>query len=202
MEGTYLITGGLGFIGSAVVRRIIRSGGRAVVLDAQTYAANPEAVETCAHSDRYRLEVGDVRDGRRVASVIEACRPDIIMHLAAETHVDRSIDGPAAFIDTNVTGTYQVLEAARAYHETLNGEPRGRFRVHHVSTDEVFGSLGAGDPAFTETTRYDPRSPYAASKAASDHLVRAWGRPMGFPSCCRTARTITDPGSTRKNSSR
>ncbi|MCR9129335.1 MAG: dTDP-glucose 4,6-dehydratase [Alphaproteobacteria bacterium] len=181
MDCTYLITGGLGFIGSAVVRRIIEAGGRATVLDAQTYAANPAAVEACAGSGRYRFEPGDVRDREKVASVIEACRPDVIMHLAAETHVDRSIDGPAAFIDTNVTGTYQVLEAARAYHETLSGEARDRLRVHHVSTDEVFGSLGVDDPAFTETTRYDPRSPYAASKAASDHLVRAWGETYGLP---------------------
>jgi dTDP-glucose 4,6-dehydratase len=181
MERTYLITGGLGFIGSAVVRRIVRAGGRAIVLDAQTYAANPQAVEECASSGRYRLEVGDVRDRSKLDAVIEACQPDVVMHLAAETHVDRSIDGPAAFIDTNVTGTYQLLEAARAYRETLGGEARDRFRVHHISTDEVFGSLGADDPAFTETTRYDPRSPYAASKAASDHLVRAWGETYGLP---------------------
>lgn len=181
MNHTYLITGGLGFIGSAVVRRIVRQGARVVVLDAKTYAANPAAVESCAGSERYRLEIADVRDRSQVEAIIRSSRPDVIIHLAAETHVDRSIDGPAAFIDTNVTGTYQVLEAARAYRETLVGEARDRFRVHHVSTDEVFGSLGPDDAAFTEATRYDPRSPYAASKAASDHLVRAWGETYGLP---------------------
>jgi dTDP-glucose 4,6-dehydratase len=181
MTRTYLITGGLGFIGSAVARRVVRGGDAAVVLDCQTYAAAPEAAEDCAGSDRYRLEIGDVRERERVFEVIQSCRPDVVMHLAAETHVDRSIDGPGAFIETNVTGTYQVLEAARAWREQLSGAARERFRVHHVSTDEVFGSLGPGDPAFTETTRYDPRSPYAASKAASDHLVRAWSETYGLP---------------------
>jgi dTDP-glucose 4,6-dehydratase len=181
MDRTFLITGGLGFIGSAVARRIVRLGGRLVVYDAETYAASRDAAEDCAASPAYRLEIGDVRDRARLDAVIGAHRPDIIMHLAAETHVDRSIDGPAAFIDTNVTGTHQVLEAARAYHETLTGAARAQFRLHHVSTDEVFGSLGQTDPAFTETTRYDPRSPYAASKAASDHLVRAWSETYGLP---------------------
>ena len=181
MTRTYLITGGLGFIGSAVARRVVRSGDRAVVLDAQTYAATPEAAEDCATSDRYHLEIGDVRDPSRVAAVIAQWRPGVIMHLAAETHVDRSIDGPGAFIDTNINGTYQVLQAASAWRNALSGDARDGFRFHHVSTDEVFGSLGPDDPAFTETTRYDPRSPYAASKAASDHLVRAWGETYGLP---------------------
>ncbi len=181
MDRTYLITGGLGFIGSAVVRRIVRDGGRVVVLDAETYAATIEAAEGCAGSPLYHLEVGDICDRERVRFIIEKYRPDIIMHLAAETHVDRSIDGPGAFVQTNVVGTFVVLEAARAWYATLAAPERERFRLHHVSTDEVFGSLGAQDPAFTETTRYDPRSPYAASKAASDHLVRAWAETYGLP---------------------
>lgn len=177
-----LVTGGLGFIGSAVVRRLVRDSDHGVVVfDAMTYAAVPEALEECAKSGRYCLEKGDIRDADRVRAVFEGHKPDLVMHLAAESHVDRSIDGPGNFIETNIVGTFNMLEGARAYLEGLAGAARDRFRFHHISTDEVFGSLAAGDPAFTETTRYDPRSPYSASKAASDHLVRAWGETFGLP---------------------
>ncbi|WBQ09796.1 dTDP-glucose 4,6-dehydratase [Hyphomonadaceae bacterium ML37] len=179
---TTLVTGGLGFIGSAMVRRLVReTTDRVVVLDAQTYAASPDAVAECAASGRYRLETGDIRDEERVRAVFLAHQPDRVLHLAAETHVDRSIDGPSAFIDTNINGTYTLLQAARAHYEGLAGEARAHFRFLHVSTDEVYGSLGPDDPAFNEATPYDPRSPYAASKAASDHLARAWGETFGLP---------------------
>ncbi|KAA5804143.1 dTDP-glucose 4,6-dehydratase [Alkalicaulis satelles] len=177
-----LVTGGLGFIGSALVRRLIEhTGGTVVVLDAETYAASPEAVAMCKPTGRYHLEKGDIRDAGRVRAVFEAWRPDRVVHLAAETHVDRSIDGPGAFIETNITGAYVLLQAARAHLDTLDTAARASFRFLHVSTDEVYGSLGPNDPAFSETTRYDPRSPYAASKAASDHLARAWGETFGLP---------------------
>lgn len=177
-----LVTGGLGFIGSAVVRRLIAQTGHAVmVLDAMTYAALPEAVEACASSERYRFEKGDIRDLDCVRRVFGAWKPDLVMHLAAESHVDRSIDGPGDFIQTNIVGTFNMLQAAREHYGSLTGEARARFRFHHISTDEVFGSLGLDDPAFTEETRYDPRSPYSASKASSDHLVRAWGETFGLP---------------------
>lgn len=179
---TTLVTGGLGFIGSAMVRRLVReTADTVVVLDAQTYAASPEAVAECAASGRYRLETGDIRDAARVRAVFEAHRPDRVLNLAAETHVDRSIDGPGAFIETNINGAYIMLQAARAHYERLADEVRARFRFLHVSTDEVFGSLRPDDPAFNETTPYDPRSPYSASKAAGDHLVRAWGETFGLP---------------------
>jgi dTDP-glucose 4,6-dehydratase len=179
---TTLVTGGLGFIGSAMVRRLVReTQDHVVVLDAQTYAASPEAVAECAGSGRYQLEPGDIRDAARVRAVFETHRPDRVLHLAAETHVDRSIDGPRAFIDTNINGTYTLLQAARAHYEQMTGEARARFRFLHVSTDEVYGSLGPDDPAFNEATPYDPRSPYAASKAAADHLARAWCETFGLP---------------------
>nr|WP_233350641.1 dTDP-glucose 4,6-dehydratase [Maricaulis maris] len=177
-----LVTGGLGFIGSSVVRQLVQNGDHeVVVLDAMTYAALPEAVESCVGTGRYRLEVGDIRDVERVRAVFESVKPDLVMHLAAESHVDRSIDGPGDFIQTNIVGTFNMLQAARAHLETLDAEARSRFRFHHISTDEVFGSLSLDAPGFTETTRYDPRSPYSASKAASDHLVRAWGETYGLP---------------------
>lgn len=177
-----LVTGGLGFIGSAVVRCLVRDTGHdVIVLDAMTYAACPQAVESCAASGRYHFEKGDIRDPERVRRVFDAWKPDLVMHLAAESHVDRSIDGPGDFIQTNIVGTFNLLQAARAHHDSLTGDARARFRFHHISTDEVFGSLGLDDPPFTETTRYDPRSPYSASKAASDHLVRAWAETYGLP---------------------
>ncbi|WP_373945619.1 dTDP-glucose 4,6-dehydratase [Paracoccus marcusii] len=173
-----LITGGAGFIGSAVVRLAIARGHHVVNLDALTYAANLENVAEAAQSDRYAFEQADIRDRAALDRILAQHRPDAIMHLAAESHVDRSIDGPAAFVETNVIGTFNMLEAARAYW-TVQGRPES-FRFHHISTDEVFGSLGETGQ-FTETTPYDPRSPYSASKAGSDHLVRAWAETYGLP---------------------
>ena len=173
-----LVTGGAGFIGSAVVRRAIAEGHQVVNLDALTYAACLDSVAPVASHPGYAFEHADIRDRAALDRILAAHAPDAVLHLAAESHVDRSIDGPGAFIDTNVSGTYTLLEAARAYWEG-SGRPDG-FRFHHVSTDEVFGSLGA-EGQFTEETPYDPRSPYAASKAASDHLVRAWGETYGLP---------------------
>ncbi|WJS84581.1 dTDP-glucose 4,6-dehydratase [Paracoccus sp. TOH] len=173
-----LVTGGAGFIGSAVVRLAVARGHRVVNLDSLTYAANLENVASVSASPLYAFEQADIRDRAALDRILAAHRPDAIMHLAAESHVDRSIDGPGAFIETNVTGTYNLLEAARAYWMG-QGLPE-RFRFHHISTDEVFGSLGETGQ-FTETTPYDPRSPYSASKAASDHLVRAWHETYGLP---------------------
>ncbi len=173
-----LVTGGAGFIGSAVVRLAVRRGHEVVNLDALTYAANPENVASVSNSPLYHFEQADIRDREALDRVLDQHKPDAIMHLAAESHVDRSIDGPGDFIETNITGTYNLLEAARAYW-TRQGKPEG-FRFHHISTDEVFGSLG-DTGQFTEETPYDPRSPYSASKAASDHLVRAWHETYGLP---------------------
>ncbi|MEO1777178.1 MAG: dTDP-glucose 4,6-dehydratase [Pseudomonadota bacterium] len=173
-----LITGGAGFIGSAVVRLAIARGHDVVNLDALTYAACLDNVASVADAPGYTFIEADIRDKAVLETVLRDHRPDAILHLAAESHVDRSIDGPGAFIDTNVIGTYALLDAARTYWEA-QGRP-DTFRFHHVSTDEVFGSLGP-DGMFTETTPYDPRSPYSASKAASDHLVRAWFHTYGLP---------------------
>ncbi|MBK5927076.1 dTDP-glucose 4,6-dehydratase [Rhodobaculum claviforme] len=173
-----LVTGGAGFIGSAVVRRAIADGHAVVNLDALTYAACLDSVASVADHPAYAFEHADIRDRAALDRIFAAHAPDAVLHLAAESHVDRSIDGPGEFIDTNVRGTFTLLEAARAYWERA-GRP-GAFRFHHVSTDEVYGSLGA-EGQFTEATPYDPRSPYAASKAASDHLVRAWGETYGLP---------------------
>ena len=173
-----LVTGGAGFIGSAVVRQAVRDGHEVVNLDKLTYAANLANVAPVENAPGYTFEQADICDRAALDRIFESHRPDIVMHLAAESHVDRSIDGPAAFVETNITGTYSLLEASRAFW-TGAGRP-DTFRFHHISTDEVFGSLGATGQ-FKETTPYDPRSPYSASKAASDHLVRAWHETYGLP---------------------
>jgi len=173
-----LVTGGAGFIGSAVVRRAIGQGHEVVNLDALTYAACLDNVAVVADHPGYSFVQGDIRDTALLETVLAESEPQAVMHLAAESHVDRSIDGPGAFIDTNVVGTYTLLQAARRYWDA-HGRPEG-FRFHHISTDEVFGSLAATGQ-FTEDTPYDPRSPYSASKAASDHLVRAWWHTYGLP---------------------
>ncbi|MBM3486174.1 MAG: dTDP-glucose 4,6-dehydratase [Alphaproteobacteria bacterium] len=176
-----LVTGGSGFIGSAVIRLAIRDTDAEVLnLDMLTYAASPDAVAACATSERYRFVRGDIGDRTLVRALLEEFRPDAILSLAAETHVDRSIDGPAAFVETNVVGTVALLEAAADYWGRLPEDRRAAFRFHHVSTDEVFGSLPPVG-RFRETTPYDPRSPYSASKAASDHFVRAWNHTYGLP---------------------
>jgi dTDP-glucose 4,6-dehydratase len=177
-----LLTGGCGFIGSAVVRHIIRHTGHDIVnVDKMTYAASEQALEEARCHPRYVFVRADVADAAAMRNAFFAHQPDAVMHLAAESHVDRSIDGPATFISTNVVGTFVLLEAARAYWASLSPSRRLSFRFHHISTDEVFGSLGPDDPPFTEVTSYDPRSPYSASKAASDHLVRAWWHTYGLP---------------------
>ena len=173
-----LVTGGAGFIGSAVIRQAIAEGESVVNVDCLTYAACLENLASVSDSPHYAFEWVDIRDATALAQVFARHQPDAVMHLAAESHVDRSIDGPGAFIDTNVTGTYTLLEAARHYWQA-QGRPAG-FRFHHISTDEVYGSLGP-EGRFSETTAYAPNSPYAASKAASDHLVRAWGETYGLP---------------------
>jgi dTDP-glucose 4,6-dehydratase len=178
---TILVTGGCGFIGSALVRFLLRKTGAQVInFDKLTYAAAPEALAAVERSPRYRFIRGDICDRRAVAAMLERHRPTSVVHLAAETHVDRSIDGPADFIATNIVGTAQLLEAATAYWRTLPGDAAARFRFHHVSTDEVFGS--AEKPLrFTEDSPANPSSPYAASKCAADHLVRAWHKTYGLP---------------------
>ena len=173
-----LVTGGAGFIGSAVVLQAIRNGHQVVNLDCLTYAAAPASLAAVADHPAYAFVRADIRDRAALDAVLADHAPDAVMHLAAESHVDRSIDGPAAFVETNVLGTFHLLEAARA-HWTRQGRPDS-FRFHHVSTDEVFGSLGETG-MFDEDTAYDPRSPYSASKAGSDHLVRAWGETYGLP---------------------
>ncbi|WP_428390184.1 dTDP-glucose 4,6-dehydratase [Lichenicoccus sp.] len=177
-----LLTGGCGFIGSAVVRHLIRATDHSVVnIDKLTYAASKDALEEAHTHPRHTLVTADITDLATMQQVFATHRPDAVMHLAAESHVDRSIDGPAVFIQTNVVGTFSLLEAARAYWTSLAPKAKAAFRFHHISTDEVFGALAPNDPPFTETTPYDPRSPYSASKAASDHLVRAWHHTYGLP---------------------
>ena len=173
-----LVTGGAGFIGSAVVRTAIKAGHCVVNVDALTYAACLDNVKSIADNENYVFFQADICDRAAMDRILADTQPDAIMHLAAESHVDRSIDGPGAFIETNITGTYTLLEAARGYW-SARGKP-DMFRFHHISTDEVYGSLGPTG-MFTEDTPYDPRSPYSASKAASDHLVRAWAETYGLP---------------------
>jgi len=178
---TILVTGGAGFIGSAVVRQFIHdTPDRVVNLDKLTYAGNLQSLAAISDNPRYRFEQVDICDAAEVARVFREHQPDSIMHLAAESHVDRSISGPADFIQTNIAGTYTLLEAARAYWNTLPDGKKSSFRFHHISTDEVYGSLG-DEGFFTEATAYEPNSPYSASKAASDHLVRAWHHTYGLP---------------------
>ncbi|HHX8494773.1 dTDP-glucose 4,6-dehydratase [Vibrio diabolicus] len=177
-----LVTGGAGFIGSAVVRHIIRDTQDTVInLDKLTYAGNLESLVDVSESERYYFEQVDICDRAELDRVFSEHQPDRVMHLAAESHVDRSIDGPAAFIETNVMGTYHLLEAARQYWSNLDEARQSAFRFHHISTDEVYGDLEGTDDLFTETTSYAPSSPYSASKASSDHLVRAWQRTYGLP---------------------
>lgn len=185
-----LVTGGAGFIGSAVVRHIIENTADHVVnVDKLTYAGNLESLESVADSERYSFEKADICDKTAMERIFADHQPDLVMHLAAESHVDRSITGPADFIETNVVGTYTLLEAARAYWNQLDAARKAAFRFHHISTDEVYGDLPHPDewtssealPLFTETTAYAPSSPYSASKASSDHLVRAWKRTYGLP---------------------
>lgn len=177
-----LVTGGAGFIGSAVVRLIISQTKYDVVnLDKLTYAGNLDTLSDIASSLRYRHEQVSICDRQVLDRVFQQHQPDCVMHLAAESHVDRSIDGPADFIGTNIVGTFSLLEAARHYYESLEEDKRELFRFHHISTDEVYGDLDGTDDLFTEQTPYSPSSPYSASKAASDHLVRAWGRTYGLP---------------------
>jgi len=177
-----LVTGGAGFIGSALIRHLILDTGHSVLnLDKLTYAGNLESLASVDDNPRYQFLQADIADRERVSEALLDFQPDAIMHLAAESHVDRSIDGPAEFVQTNIVGTYQLLEAARAYWQTLPTERRAAFRFHHISTDEVYGDLHGVDDLFTETTPYAPSSPYSASKASSDHLVRAWQRTYGLP---------------------
>ncbi|MEO1618803.1 MAG: dTDP-glucose 4,6-dehydratase [Planctomycetota bacterium] len=177
-----LVTGGAGFIGSNLVRHLIGDLGCEVLnLDKLTYAGNLESLADLADDPRYRFEQLDLCDADSLRGVFESFRPDSVMHLAAESHVDRSIDGPGEFVQTNIIGTYNLLQAGLGFYRTLTGEDAERFRFLHVSTDEVFGSLTADDPAFCETTPYSPHSPYSASKAASDHLARSWADTYGLP---------------------
>ena len=187
---TIVVTGGAGFIGSAVVRELINHTTYKVVnLDKLTYAGNLESLKTVEDNERYHFEQVDICDAVEIKRVLNQYQPDIIMHLAAESHVDRSIDGPGEFIQTNIVGTYNLLEQARSYWSTLEGGKKNNFRFHHISTDEVYGDLphpeevddASNLPLFTEETSYEPSSPYSASKAGSDHLVRAWKRTFGLP---------------------
>lgn len=177
-----LVTGGAGFIGSALIRYLLQDTDHAVVnLDKLTYAGNLQSLQTVDSSERYDFVQADICDAAKVAEIFATHQPDCVMHLAAESHVDRSIDGPAAFIQTNIVGTYVLLEEARRYWTALNPQKRTAFRFHHISTDEVYGDLHGTDDLFTESTPYAPSSPYSASKASSDHLVRAWHRTYGLP---------------------
>jgi len=177
-----LITGGAGFIGSAVVRYIINeTSDSVVVVDKLTYAGNLASLAPVVSDERFSFEQVDICDRPALDRIFANHQPDVVMHLAAESHVDRSIDGPAAFIETNIVGTYTLLEATRNWWNSLNAEKKSAFRFHHISTDEVYGDLHGSDDFFTETTPYAPSSPYSASKAGSDHLVRAWLRTYGLP---------------------
>jgi dTDP-glucose 4,6-dehydratase len=182
MNKKLLITGGAGFIGSAVIRHIVNNTNHSVInVDKLTYAGNLESLESIEANDRYVFEQVDICDANEIKRVFNEHQPDIVMHLAAESHVDRSIDGPGEFIQTNIVGTYVLLEEARDYWSGLENGKKEGFRLHHVSTDEVYGDLEGTDDLFTEKTSYAPSSPYSAAKASSDHLVRAWQRTFKFP---------------------
>lgn len=177
-----LLTGGAGFIGSAVVRHIIQTTNDIVLnIDKLTYAGNLESLKEIDQNPRYQFQQIDICDALEIEQVFQQFQPDVVMHLAAESHVDRSIDGPAAFIQTNIVGTYTLLEVTRQYWQALDENKKTNFRFHHISTDEVYGDLDGTTDLFTETTPYAPSSPYSASKASSDHLVRAWQRTYGLP---------------------
>ncbi|MDX4946827.1 dTDP-glucose 4,6-dehydratase [Providencia manganoxydans] len=177
-----LVTGGAGFIGSAVVRHIINNTNDAIInVDKLTYAGNLESLNSVCENNRYTFIQADICDAKLITDIFKQHQPDAIMHLAAESHVDRSIDGPSEFIQTNIIGTYTLLEAARQYWNQLPTDKKAAFRFHHISTDEVYGDLESTTDLFTETTPYAPSSPYSASKASSDHLVRAWQRTYGLP---------------------
>lgn len=176
-----LVTGGAGFIGSAVVRRLVNEGFDVINVDKLTYSGSLESLHSVDGAPNYRFHRTDICDQAAIASVLSVEKPDVIMHLAAETHVDRSIDGPAEFIETNIIGTFRLLNAALSYWRQLNEGRQSTFRFHHISTDEVFGDLEFNERPFTEETPYNPSSPYSASKAAADHLVRAWHRTYGLP---------------------
>lgn len=178
----YLVTGGAGFIGSAVVRHIINNTEHSVVVvDKLTYAGNLSSLVDVSENKRFAFVKADICDQRHISDIFAEHKPDIVMHLAAESHVDRSIDGPAEFIQTNIFGTYVMLDVARKYFDSLENEQKKVFRFHHISTDEVYGDLNGTDDLFTEETPYSPSSPYSASKASSDHLVRAWNRTYRLP---------------------
>lgn len=177
-----LVTGGAGFIGSAVVRHIIKNTENEVInIDKLTYAGNLDSLAEIEQNERYHFAQVDICDAAALTQIFTDFAPDLVMHLAAESHVDRSIDGPAEFIQTNIVGTYTLLEVARQYWQSLEGQKKQKFRFHHISTDEVYGDLEGTTDLFTETTSYAPSSPYSASKASSDHLVRAWHRTYGLP---------------------
>lgn len=182
MSKVFLVTGGAGFIGSAVVRHLINDTNYQVInVDKLTYAGNLMSLELVADNERYHFEQADICDKNKMTQIFAKYQPDVVMHLAAESHVDRSINGPDEFIQTNIVGTYNLLEVARAYWSNLSDDKKSAFRFHHISTDEVYGDLHGTDDLFTETTPYAPSSPYSASKASSDHLVRAWLRTFGLP---------------------
>lgn len=182
MQKTVLITGGAGFIGSNLVRYLVNETNHRIVnVDKLTYAGNMASNEDVADHPRYRFFEQDICNSKLITEIFEHVKPDIVMHLAAESHVDKSIDGPSDFIQTNVVGTLTMLEVARAFYQSLEEKKQRQFRFHHISTDEVYGDLDDDDSLFTESTPYDPSSPYSASKASSDHLVRAWHRTYGLP---------------------